>query len=306
MRIQRANGDYWNGSTWVSDPTGNQWKLATGTTSWNYPFSSPETSNLTIGVRATDGMGLQAATSVTSLGGAIDGTPPTTTSDAKATYPTTGGTIKLSATDNNGGSGVASTWYRIGGSGAFNQGSSVAVPTTVGSYTLYFYSVDVAGNPESPAKTATFQVSNAVYKNVYRFRNLKNGFYLWTADENEKNTIVATLQGTWFLEGPAYKINTVTNLSPLWRFVNIRGGYYLYTANPAEKASVIANLSGTWRYEGPAYNVSTNSSGSPVWRFRNLQNGTYLYSADPNEKNTIVATLKNTWLLEGPAYYLAP
>ncbi len=143
---------------------------------------------------------------------------------------------------------------------------------------------------------------------VYRFRNLKNGFYLWSADENEKNNIVRTLQGTWLLEGPAYKINTANplNSSPLWRFVNIRGGYYLYTANPAEKASIIANLGSTWRYEGPAYNVSTNTSGSPVWRFRNKQNGTYLYSADLNEKNSIVAKLSATWQVEGPAYYLAP
>ena len=32
---------------------------------------------------------------------------------------------------------------------------------------------------------------DATYKTVYRFRNLRNGFYLWTADENEKNNIVA-------------------------------------------------------------------------------------------------------------------
>ncbi len=42
---------------------------------------------------------------------------------------------------------------------------------------------------------------------VYRFRNLRNGFYLWTADENEKNTILRTLQGTWLLEGPAYQMD---------------------------------------------------------------------------------------------------
>ena len=141
----------------------------------------------------------------------------------------------------------------------------------------------------------------ATPKTVYRFRNLRNGFYLWTADENEKNNIVADAPRHLAVEGPAYKINTANtaNSSPLWRFVNIRGGYYLYTANPAEKASIIANLGSTWRYEGPAYNVSTNTSGSPVWRFRNKQNGTYLYSADLNEKNSIVAKLAATWQLRG-------
>jgi hypothetical protein len=270
---------------------------------------------LTISVRATDGMGLQATTAVNSTGGAIDLTPPTTTSANQPTYPGTGGTIKLTATDNAGGSGVASTWYRLGGSGAFTQGTSIPVPTAAGSYTIYFYSVDVAGNTESPAKTATFQVSAApttLYKPVHRFRNLKNGFYLWSADEAEKASIIANLSKTWKYEGVAYQINTANplNTSWLWRFINIKGGYYLYSADPAEKASIIANLSKTWKYEGPAYQVSTNPSGAPVWRFRNIakgaQNGTYLYSADVNEKNTIVATLGKTWLLEGAAYYLAP
>jgi hypothetical protein len=315
VRIQRANGDYWTGSSWVNDVTGNQWNVANGTTSWSYTLLPSEISNLTISVRATDGMGLQATTAVNSSGAGIDLTPPTTISDAKATYSTSGGTVKLTAGDNAGGSGVASTWYRLGGSGAYTQGTSIPVPTTVGSYTLYFYSVDVAGNTESPAKTATFQVSSsptAVYKPVYRFRNLKNGFYLWSADEAEKNTIITTLYKTWLYEGPAYQINTANplNQSPLWRFVNIKGGYYLYSADPAEKASIIANLSKTWKFEGEAYKVSTNPAGAPVWRFRNIAkgvtNGTYLYSADVNEKNTIVATLGKVWQLEGPAYYLAP
>ena len=41
---------------------------------------------------------------------------------------------------------------------------------------------------------------------VWRFRNLKNGTYLYSADVNEKNTIVATLYKTWLLEGPAVYI----------------------------------------------------------------------------------------------------
>jgi Divergent InlB B-repeat domain/Repeat of unknown function (DUF5648) len=156
--------------------------------------------------------------------------------------------------------------------------------------------------------SATFAINTNLMP-VWRFRNLKNGFYLWSADPNEKATIINTLSATWLLEGVAYNINTSNplNSSPLWRFRNIRGGFYLYTADPSEKANIINTLGGTWLYEGPAYSVSMNSSGTaPVWRFRNLHDGTYLYSADPYEKNTIVATLGSTWLLEGPAYYLAP
>jgi hypothetical protein len=156
--------------------------------------------------------------------------------------------------------------------------------------------------------TLAYIVAPSTPQTVWRFRNLRNGFYLWSADPSEKATIINTLSGTWFYEGPAYNINTSNplNSSPLWRFRNIRGGFYLYTADPGEKATIINTLGGTWTYEGPAYNVSMSSSGAPVWRFRNLHDGTYLYSADPNEKNTIVATLGWTWFLEGVAYYIAP
>jgi hypothetical protein len=142
---------------------------------------------------------------------------------------------------------------------------------------------------------------------VWRFRNRKNGFYLWSADPAEKNSIVSKLYETWDLEGEAYRIDLASpqNQSPMWRFRNISGGFYLYTADASERDNIVAKLGKTWKLEGEAYDVSTNPAGSPVWRFRNLRNGTYLYTADPNEKAYIVAYLSNEWLLEGPAYYLA-
>jgi 5-hydroxyisourate hydrolase-like protein (transthyretin family) len=139
---------------------------------------------------------------------------------------------------------------------------------------------------------------------VYRFRNLKNGYYLWTASEAEKNNIVATMSKTWKLEGVAYRIHTRINTSPLWRFRNLKSGFYLYTSDANEKNSIVANLSKSYKLEGVAYNVS-RTTGSPVWRFRNLKDGTYLYSADPNEKANIVAKLYKTWKLEGVAYLIA-
>ena len=39
---------------------------------------------------------------------------------------------------------------------------------------------------------------------VWRFRNKGNGTYLYSADADEKNSIVAKLAATWQLEGPAY------------------------------------------------------------------------------------------------------
>ncbi len=83
----------------------------------------------------------------------VDATAPTTVSDAVATYVSTAA-IKLTATD--AGSGVAATYYRLDG-GAQTAGTSIAV-TALGSHTLQFWSVDVAGNIEA-AKTVNFTVT---------------------------------------------------------------------------------------------------------------------------------------------------
>ena len=93
----------------------------------------------------------------------------------------------------------------------------------------------------------------AVMKPVCRFRNLKNGFYLWTADENEKATIIANLSKIWRYEGPAYNVSTDSSGKAVWRFRNLKNGTYFYTADPAEKQTIANTLKSTWRLEGPAY-----------------------------------------------------
>jgi hypothetical protein len=85
----------------------------------------------------------------------VDVTAPVTTSNAKATYVTSAA-INLTATD--AGSGVANTYYALDG-GTLTTGTAIAV-STVGTHTISFYSVDVAGNTEI-AKTAGFTITEA-------------------------------------------------------------------------------------------------------------------------------------------------
>jgi hypothetical protein len=86
--------------------------------------------------------------------------PPVTMSDARETY-LGDAVITLSATD-AGGSGVASTHYRVDG-GAVQAGSTVTVPAgPYGSpvaHTLEFWSVDGAGNEEVPHGSASFTIA---------------------------------------------------------------------------------------------------------------------------------------------------
>ncbi len=87
--------------------------------------------------------------------GSTDMMAPMTTSDAQAVYMG-GATINLTATD-EGGSGVAHTHYRLDG-GAEVLGTSVQV-SGLGSHTLEFWSIDNAGNVETPVMTSTFSIS---------------------------------------------------------------------------------------------------------------------------------------------------
>jgi len=86
----------------------------------------------------------------------VDVTAPVTSSDAKTTYVSSA-SIKLTATD--AASGVAATYYKLDG-GAQVSGSTINV-TAVGSHTVEFWSVDVAGNAELH-KTVSFTITAPV------------------------------------------------------------------------------------------------------------------------------------------------
>lgn len=85
-----------------------------------------------------------------------DTVAPTTTSDAKASYLGQA-TIRLTATDNAGGSGVAHTRYVVD-SQPEAEGATVTV-SPAGWHTVAFWSVDASGNVETPAKTVGFTIT---------------------------------------------------------------------------------------------------------------------------------------------------
>jgi hypothetical protein len=97
-----------------------------------------------------------------------DTTPPTTTSDAVASYVGTA-TIHLTATDNVGGSGVANTFYRLDG-GTQTAGTTI-VATGVGAHSLEFWSVDVAANVETPHHTVNFAITPVVSPTTITIRS---------------------------------------------------------------------------------------------------------------------------------------
>jgi hypothetical protein len=77
-----------------------------------------------------------------------DVTAPITTATAPQGTVTTDATVTLAATDNQGGSGVAATYYTVDG-GAQQKGNTVTLNTS-GTHTVSYWSTDWAGNTEQP------------------------------------------------------------------------------------------------------------------------------------------------------------
>lgn len=90
---------------------------------------------------------------------------------------------------------------------------------------------------------------------LYRFYNKKTGTHLYTADEGEKNTILATLWAVYTLDGVAYHVSMSDGMQ-VHRFYNPSIGAHFYSSDAAEIAQVRTNLGHTWFYEGPAYLVA--------------------------------------------------
>ncbi len=93
-----------------------------------------------------------------SLHGA-DTTAPTTTAAAPQGTVTTDATVTFTATDNQGGSGVAATYYTVDG-GAQQTGNAATLATS-GTHTVSYWSKDWAGNSEQP-QTVTVSIDKSV------------------------------------------------------------------------------------------------------------------------------------------------
>jgi len=136
-----------DGSTKLStiNATSGQFSVTTGKTYTVYSVAGPGTG---------DGLGSTTVSPAAPV--PVDATAPVTTSNAAATYVSSAA-ITLTATD--AGSGVANTYYRLDG-GSQMTGRTINV-TAIGSHTIEFWSVDVAGNVETH-KNVSFTITAPV------------------------------------------------------------------------------------------------------------------------------------------------
>ncbi|MDM8553982.1 choice-of-anchor D domain-containing protein [Desulfococcaceae bacterium HSG7] len=177
----------------------------------------------------------------------------------------------------------------------------------------------VPGEEGSLGYNNTQGVLNTVYS-VYRFYSPGLLKHLFTADENEKEYILANMADVWEIEDSPYSVflpwqyNAATQelkntLMAVHRFYNAALQTHLYTVDANEAASLTAESAETgWGAEGPVFYVPVgNPEGAiPVYRFYNKNLKVHLFTADENEKNTLKETAGDVWRYEGVAYYAYP
>lgn len=209
----------------VNNPQGiNGWAVFNGTTKVAGSAGSGADVVLADGITyavfgvSGDGLGLPlphagyASTSVSPK--APDHTAPTTTSDAKATYAGTA-LIHLTAHDNVGGSGVASTLYSLD-SGAQTVGTAIST-SVLGAHTIEFWSVDASGNIETPHNFASFTVTPAP------------SLFTYTCKFNLKKKVYKKLKAVMTNLATHQKYIVAVNKKGVATFVNLPAGTYKLT-----------------------------------------------------------------------------
>lgn len=168
-------------------------------------------------------------------------------------------------------------------------------------------------NPSSGTSSFGPQASAAGAAVVQVDRFWSPGFanaHFFTADEAEKNSIIAT-DRNWRHEGrafAAYDLGTGcgAGTTAVYRFYSVPFRSHFFTVNVAEKDAIVA-ADRNWSYEGVAYCApATGTAGStPLHRFWSPVFGKHFYTANTAEKDMIVATDRN-WVYEGEAYSVLP
>ena len=140
---------------------------------------------------------------------------------------------------------------------------------------------------------------------VYRFFNNVTGAHFYTANEAERDQLIAAASSFQY-EGPAFEVSpsSQAGLSPVYRFVNTSTGVHLYTISEAERDLILANLP-VYQLEGIAYYASlTGGTGlTPLYRFYQESRNFHFYTALYTERDNLIANACN-YRHEGAAYYV--
>jgi YHYH protein/Repeat of unknown function (DUF5648) len=146
---------------------------------------------------------------------------------------------------------------------------------------------------EGPAFWASLATGDGLSP-VHRFRNLKNGSYLYTIYDTERTDIETNYASTFVYEGVAWYARQTQSdgWTPLYRFRNVTNGTYLFSAYESEKDAIITNYPTVFKLEGVAYYVQ----GVPVVPTPTLGAILCDYATNVfNSSASVNATSTSTW-----------
>ena len=115
--------------------------------------------------------------------------------------------------------------------------------------------------PNATFQTASLASSGACDAGLvptHRFWSDSKQGHFYTADEAEKNQVIATWPGIWKYERIAFCVASTPSAEypdPLYRFWSDSKQGHFYTADEAEKNQVIATWPGIWKYERIAFYI---------------------------------------------------
>ncbi|MGB3730963.1 GmrSD restriction endonuclease domain-containing protein [Microbacterium sp.] len=94
---------------------------------------------------------------------------------------------------------------------------------------------------------------------LYRFWSDQYAGHFYTAQQSERDAVIARWPGIWSYEGIAYYVypanSTQTDTVSVARFWSETARHHFYTADAAERDGVLARWWRTWTYEGDNFRV---------------------------------------------------
>lgn len=164
----------------------------------------------------------------------------------------------------------------------------------------------VSGNFDISADyTGTFSTANATapsgYQAMYRMYNPSNGEHFYTANANERDSLLKIGWGNY--EGVAW-YSPINSSTPIYRLYNSGLRDHHYTASLSE-ANWLQNGYG-WKIEGVAFkaNSKSDSGAEPVYRLFHpyMTSGSHHYTKNWDEVTWL--TKNHGWKYEGIAWYV--
>ncbi len=153
-------------------------------------------------------------------------------------------------------------------------------------------------NAQSGGLPSGFQNGGNGAGPVYRFFDTKFGTHFFTADQGEKNTVIATrpdlVEET---NGFGDIAQGDPNATPVFRFFDTKFGTHFFTASAGERDSVINGRPDlTYEPSSTFFEHATAQAGDvQVYRFFDTRFGTHFYTGDQNEYNGIVTPGASTF-----------